>query len=237
MTATATTTRLLSLAYDDGDASSLPNSVYVGGHDLAEAEALALARQHLAEWAEEFDYLDGYDEDKLEEARPRVDVGERAWLRITVQSIDGESAEWYTLVATPEPETIPVWAFEVNEHLLPRCSAEDCAKAARRSGRLDTRPMCRDHGEVVSSREEAITALARLEQAMTAMLGYDRGAFRSIEESRAYALRGLERSIDNFRASITAAATSTEAMEQRGVTLRPMRYAFSEWNRVDSEGK
>jgi len=210
----------------DGDT---PLHVYVHGHHLSEEAALDAGRHHLAERGSRENRL---DELAGEEEAPRIEHGAKGWL--VTSSPDEDGVTWMSLNSDASHGGEPVWSFEVNEHLRPRCEVGGCVRTGLRAGRLDTRLLCAGHYAIAQAREEVLTSLARLDQAATTILGYASptapSAFASTAEARDYALRGLERDLEDFEGSTRLAAATMAEASEKGYELAPMRYRLGPWN-------
>lgn len=221
MTDTVKGERRVDLAHEEGSSYSVPLSVYVHGHDIGEDEARVLAQAALDEWAVDYD-------DDEEATRHLVAVGHKTHLR-KVPAAPGSEYEGMLMYRTGYPAgrgASPIWDFEVDEHLVPRCQINGCdIRWSSGPGHYFPVRMCRDHARLneVLYRVETAQRMLQVNWILGEPEDSDYFGQWTEQSRRDYAVAHLAGATRNLERALRNAADTIAELAPQGFTL-PLEY-------------
>lgn len=222
--AAATVQRQIDLAHEEGDTYSTPISVYVYGHDIDEDEARQLAQDAMDAWAIDHD-------DDEDSPRHLVAKGAKTHLR-KVPAAHGSEYEGNLLYHAGYPAgpgASPIWEFEVDEHLVPRCEITGCnIRWSRGPGHYFPVRMCASHARLneVLYRVEVAQRMLQIGWILGEPETGDYFGQWTEQQRRDYAIEHLDGAIKSLSRSLRETATTIADLAVQGFTL-PLDYEIT----------
>lgn len=213
MTATtATDTRRVELCHDEGAAYLPPSHVLIHGHDIDEDAARPIAQAALDEWITEV------GDDTPTPRRPMVTTGEQTHVRKVPNP--GEGWLQFHFHAKPGRGASPIWLFEVDVHLRPRCDVEGCDRPGWKYGLSipEGAEVCTQHARMFKVQHEMRVAQRSLHEEWIVGRPEADEYFGKMttQERRDIALRGIESAATRYADTAQRAAQEMTDLEANG---------------------
>lgn len=211
-TATATATRRVELCHDEGAAYLPPSHVLVHGHDIDEDAAREIAQVALDEWAAEV------GDDTPTPRRRTVTTGEQTHVRKVPHRDEG----WleFHFHAKSGRGASPIWLFEVDVHLRPRCDVQGCQRPGWKYGLSipEGAEVCTNHARMFKVQHEMRVAHRSLHEEWIVGRPEAEEYFGKMttQERRDIAIRGVDAAATRYASTAKWAATEMAALEAEG---------------------